>query len=141
MSTNTKEVTEDYTLVSTIVIPALFKELATKEFAVVMALMPFISYNDGILRCNGQIATGKMISDALEEKYETFKKILSSLIKKEVVKKIQIPSETYRTKTRKCLVANPYIYRKRKNVASNILENFQESRWANITGNNENYNF
>lgn len=113
-------------------IPILLKELSTKEFATVMSLMLFVSYNDCILRCDGKIATGKMISDILEEKYETFKKTLASLIKKEIIKKIQMPSETCKTKTRNCLVVNPYIYIKGQDINKDILNVFDKSKWNNV---------
>ena len=46
---------EAFVKVFTSPIPTLFKELPTKEFAVAMAIMPFISYKDGILKYNNKI--------------------------------------------------------------------------------------
>ena len=113
-------------------ITALFKELPTKEYAVTMALMPFISYNDGILRYNGKIVDGKTISDVLGENYETFKRIITSLIKKEILGKVERPSDTYANKTKKCLVVNPFIFLRGQDIEKDIVEMFNGSKWANI---------
>lgn len=113
-------------------ITELFKELPTKEFAVAMAIMPFISYKDGILRYNGKIANGKTISDALGENYDTFKRIITSLIKKNVLNKIERPSDTYQNKTKKCLVVNPFIFLRGQDIEKDIVELFEGSKWANI---------
>lgn len=113
-------------------ITALFKELPTKEYAVAMALMPFISYNDGILRYDGKIVDGKTISDVLGENYDTFKRIITSLIKKDILAKVERPSDTYANKTRKCLVVNPYIFLRGQDIERDIVNMFSESKWANI---------
>jgi hypothetical protein len=73
---------EAFVKVFTNPITTLFKELPTKEFAVAMAIMPFISYKDGILRYDGKIADIKIISEQLGENYDVFRKIIASLIKK-----------------------------------------------------------
>ena len=113
-------------------ITALFKELPTKEYAVTMALIPFISYNDGILRYNGKIVDGKTISDILGENYETFKRIISSLCKKDILKKVERQSDTYVNKTKKCLVVNPYIFLRGQDIEKEIVDLFSKSKWANI---------
>ena len=113
-------------------ITALFKELPTKEYAVTMALMPFISYNDGILRYDGKIVDGKTISDVLGENYETFKRIITSLIKKDILGRVERPSDTYANKTKKCLVVNPYIFLRGQDIERDIVDMFSGSKWANI---------
>ena len=110
----------------------LFKELPTKEFAVAMAIMPFISYSDGILRYNGKIADGKDISDALGENYETFKRIITSLIKKDILSRVERQSDTYANKKKKCLVVNPYIFLRGQDIEKDIVDLFSGSKWANI---------
>ena len=122
---------EAFVKVFTNPITALFKELPTKEFAVTMALMPFISYNDGILRYNNKIVDGKTISDILGENYETFKRIITSLIKKDILKRVERPSDTYANKTKKCLVVNPYIFLRGQDIEKEIVSLFSGSKWAN----------
>ena len=123
---------EAFVKVFTNPITTLFKELPTKEFAVTMALMPFISYTDGILRYNGKIVDGKTISNVLGENYETFKRIITSLIKKDILAKVERQSDTYANKTRKCLVVNPYIFLRGQDIEKDIVELFSNSKWANI---------
>ena len=113
-------------------ITVLFKELPTKEFAVAMAIMPFISYKDGILRYNGKITDVKTISNVLGENYDTFKRIIASLVKKNVITKIERQSDTYQNKTKKCLVVNPFIFLRGQDIDKEIVEIFQGSKWANI---------
>lgn len=117
-------------------ITAMFKELPTKEFAVAMAIMPFISYKDGILRYNGKIADGKTISDALNENYETFKRIITSLIKHEVLARVERQSDTYANKTKRCLVVNPFIFLRGQDVEKDIVEKFKGTKWANVDNEN-----
>ena len=123
---------EAFVKVFTNPIVALFKELPTKEFAVTMAIMPFISYSDGILRYNNKIADGKVISDVLGENYDTFKRIITSLIKKDVLKRVVRPSDTYANKTKKCLVVNPFIFLRGQDVEKEIVDLFSGSKWANV---------
>lgn len=123
---------EAFVKVFTNPITDLFKELPTKEFAVAMAIMPFISYSDGILRYEGKILDGKEISDLLGENYETFKRVITALIKKGVLNRVIRPSDTYANKTKKCLVVNPYIFLRGQDIEKDIVNLFSETRWANI---------
>ena len=113
-------------------IPTLFKELPTKEFAVAMAIMPFISYKDGILKYNGKIADVRTISEQLGENYDVFRKTIASLIKKEVLGKVERQSDTYQNKTKQCICVNPYIYLRGQDLDKEIQEKFVNSKWANI---------
>lgn len=110
----------------------LFKELPTKEFVVAMSIMPFISYKDGILRYNGEIADVRTISDVLGENYEVFRRTINSLIKREILGKIERKSDTYKNKTKKCICVNPFIYLKGQDIEKEIVDIFKFSKWANI---------
>lgn len=123
---------EAFVKVYTNPITALFKELPTKEFAVAMAIMPFISYKDGILRYDGKIVTIKTISDVLCENYDGFKKIISSLVKKDIIKKVERQSDTNLSKTKQCYVVNPYIFLRGADIEKDIVELFKGTKWANI---------
>ena len=68
---------EAFVKVYTNPIKQLFKELPTKEFAVAMALMPYISYKDGILKINNKITDVKNIAEDLNENYDPFRKVVS----------------------------------------------------------------
>ena len=121
---------EAFVKVYTNPIAAMFKELPTKEFAVAMALMPFISYKDGILRYENKIVDVKTISDVLGENYDVFRKTFSSLIKKEVIGKIKRQSDTYANKTKQCIVVNPNLYLRGQPIEREIVEKFSNSKWA-----------
>ena len=123
---------EAFVKVFTSPIPTLFKELPTKEFAVAMAIMPFISYKDGILKYNNKIADVRTISEQLGENYDVFRKTIASLIKKEVLGKVERQSDTYQNKTKQCICVNPYIYLRGQDLDKEIKEKFVNSKWANI---------
>lgn len=123
---------EAFVKVFTNPITTLFKELPTKEFAVAMAIMPFISYKDGILKYNNKIADVKIISEQLGENYDVFRKTISSLIKKEVLGKVERQSDTYQNKTKQCICVNPFIYLRGQDLDREIRDKFVNSKWANI---------
>ena len=123
---------EAFVKVFTNPITTLFKELPTKEFAVAMAIMPFISYKDGILKYNNKIADVKIISEQLGENYDVFRKTISSLIKKEVLGKVERQSDTYQNKTKQCICVNPFIYLRGQDLDREIRDKFVNSKWTNI---------
>ena len=123
---------EAFVKVFTNPITALFKELPTKEFAVAMAIMPFISYKDGILKYDGKIADVRTISEQLGENYDVFRKTISSLVKKDVLGKVERQSDTYQNKTKQCICVNPFIYLRGQDLDREIHDKFVNSKWANI---------
>ena len=110
----------------------LFKEMSSKEFAVALAITPFISYKDGILRYNNKIADVRVISDVLQENYETFRRTISSLEEKGILAKVERQSDTYQNKTKKCIAVNPYIFLKGQDIEKDIVNKFKDTKWANL---------
>lgn len=110
----------------------LYKKLTTKELAICIGLMPFISYTDGVLRYNNKITTAKEISELLNEDYSNFSKIIKSLYKKEVIKKIEVTSDINIYRTKKCIVVNPYIFFRGNDVDIRLKELFINSIWADM---------
>ena len=110
----------------------LFKEMSSKEFAVALAITPFISYKDGILRYNGKIADVRVISEVLQENYETFRRTISSLEEKGILAKVERQSDTYQNKTKKCIAVNPYIFLKGQDIEKDIVNKFKDTKWANL---------
>lgn len=110
----------------------LYKELSSSECAVVLGTMSFISYKDGILRYDNKILNVKEICELLDANYETFKRTFANLIKKEVFKKIERQSDKYADKTKKCIVVNPYIFLRGQDIEKSIVEEFSNTKWANI---------
>lgn len=123
---------EAFIKVFTSPIPMLFKELPTKEFAVAMAIMPFISYKDGVLRYNNKIVDVKTLSEQLGENYDVFRKTIASLVKKEVLGKIELQSDTYQNKTKQCICVNPFIFLRGQDLDKKIHDKFVNSKWATI---------
>lgn len=68
----------------------LYKTLSSKEAAVVLSIIPFISYSDGVLRYNKQIVSVKDICEILEENYDVYSRTIRSLINKDVLKKADV---------------------------------------------------
>ena len=110
----------------------LYKNLTTKELAVCLGLMPFISYTDGVLRYNNKIVSIKTISELLNEDYDSYRKIIKSLYEKEVIKKIEVTSDINIYKTKKCIVVNPYVFFRGNDVDIRLKELFSDSIWASM---------
>ena len=113
----------------------MWKELSMREFAVATALIPYISYKDGILRNNGISINLKEISLLLEIDYEAIRKIIPILEKKMIIQKTEIQSERYANKMKKCYVVNPYLFLRGTDIEYKILELFHNSKWSNISEN------
>lgn len=109
---------------------SLYLALPTKEFSIAMGIMPFISYKDGILRHEGKIADMKTISDILNENYDNFRKHIKNLIQYQVLARIERPSDVDKSKTRQCLVVNPYIYLRGQDIEKDIVNVFASSPWV-----------
>lgn len=134
--------------IDTKMINVLFQKLSTKEFSLAIGLSQYLSENN-ILKYNNKIADGKTLAKALGQNYETFKRILPILIKKGVLAKITMQSDTYANKTKQCIVANPFIFISDCIIDDEILDTFIGSDILNgefayieseITRNSKEYN-
>ena len=106
--------------------------LTTREKAVLFEIIPLISYKDGILRHNNQILDLKEMCELLHEEYSGFRRVIKSLIDKEILKKIDVTSDTSKYKTQKAYVVNPYIFFKGTDLQRNVMLLFADSKWANL---------
>ena len=109
------------------------QDLTTKEKAVLFEIIPLISYKDGILRYNNQILDLKEMCELLREDYDGFRKVIKSLITKEIIKKIDVVSDANKYRTQKAYVVNPYIFFKGTDIQRDILSHFINSKWADIS--------
>ena len=109
---------------------SLYLALPAKEFSIAMGIIPFISYKDGVLRHEGKIADIKTISDILNENYDSFRKHIKNLIQAQVLARIERPSDVDKSKTRQCLVVNPYIYLRGQDIEKDIVNVFSSSPWS-----------
>ena len=115
----------------------LFRQLLTaEETQLALFLQDFVCYNDCILRTNGNKQGNPLTLDMLESmyglKYDTFRKIMSSLKNKEVVAYHKSGSASPEKNKMKCITLNPYIFCRGMEVDKWISDYFSNSQWANF---------
>lgn len=115
----------------------LFRQLLTaEETQLALFLQDFVCYNDCILRTNGNKQGNPLTLDMLASmyglKYDTFRKIMSSLKNKEVVAYHKSGSASPEKNKMKCITLNPYIFCRGMEVDKWISDYFLNSQWANF---------
>lgn len=115
----------------------LFRQLLTaEETQLALFLQDFVCYNDCILRTNGNKQGNPLTLDMLSSmyglKYDTFRKIMSSLKNKEVVAYHKSGSANPEKNKMKCITLNPYIFCRGMEVDKWISDYFSNSQWANF---------
>lgn len=115
----------------------LFRKLLTaEETQLALFLQDFVCYNDCILRTNGNKQGNPLTLDMLASmyglKYDTFRKIMSSLKNKEVVAYHKSGSASPEKNKMKCITLNPYIFCRGMEVDKWISDYFSNSQWANF---------
>lgn len=116
----------------------LFRELLTpQETQLAMFLQDFVCYNDCVLRTNGNKQGNPLSIEDLYKmygglQYETFRKQMSSLRKKEVIAYHNAGTAGIDNKMR-WITLNPYIFCRGTEVDTWIREYFSNSTWANVT--------
>lgn len=108
----------------------LFRQLLTaEETQLALFLQDFVCYNDCILRTNGNKQGNPLTLDMLASmyglKYDTFRKIMSSLKSKEVVAYHKSGSASPEKNKMKCITLNPYIFCRGMEVDKWIVITFQ----------------
>ena len=88
------------------------------------SIVPFISYSDGVLRCDGKPISVRQLAIILEENYSTYNKAINSLIKHNIIAKSKIQLNPNNKKLTSCLVANPNIFMKGKDMSKWSIELF-----------------
>lgn len=115
----------------------LFRQLLTaEETQLALFLQDFVCYNDCILRTNGNKQGNPLTLDMLASmyglKYDTFRKIMSSLKNKEVVAYHKSGNASPEKNKMKCITLNPYIFCRGMEVDKWISDYFSNSQWANF---------
>ena len=115
----------------------LFRQLLTaEETQLALFLQDFVCYNDCILITNGNKQGNPLTLDMLVSmyglKYDTFRKIMSSLKNKEVVAYHKSGSASPEKNKMKCITLNPYIFCRGMEVDKWISDYFSNSQWANF---------
>ena len=117
----------------------LFRMLLTpQEIALLTFLTDYISYNDTILRVGGNrkgnILTVENLADEYGMKYDAFRKIMTSLRKKQIID-YHDKNTVETTKgiiDKRCITFNPYIKCRGKKVDNYIIEHYSSTLWAEI---------
>lgn len=112
--------------------------LKPQEIALLTFLSDFISYNDCILRVNGNrkgnILTVENLADEYGMNYEAFRKIMTALRKKQVID-FHDKNTVETTKgiiDKRCITFNPYIKCRGKKVDDYIIEHYSSTLWAEV---------
>lgn len=108
----------------------LWNELTIREYAIATALIPYISYKDGILRNEGNAINIKDISSLLSMDYDAIRKIFPVLEKKYIISKIRRKSDKYADKEKTYIAVNPYLFLRGTDMEKEIADLFKDSKWA-----------
>ena len=117
----------------------LFRMLLTpQEIALLTFLTDYISYNDTILRVGGNrkgnILTVEDLADEYGMKYDAFRKIMTSLRKKQIID-YHDKNTVETTKgiiDKRCITFNPFVKCRGKKVDDYIIEHYSSTLWAEI---------
>ena len=114
----------------------LNKRLTPAEIALLIFLGDYICYEDCVLRkggfARGRALTVKELADYRGMSYDSFRKIIASLKKKEVIGYHSTGNLETNTCT-KIITVNPYIFCRGKKVSSWIYNFYKNTSWAILT--------
>lgn len=112
------------------VIPLLAKKLTAPELNFLFLVIPYVSYNDNILKCDNKILNMKMLSEIVNTySYNNIRKIIPSLISKDVMKQHKMEVNDI---NEKCYIINPYIAGKGRSINRKVIELFENSDWNGL---------
>lgn len=117
----------------------LFRMLLTpQEIALLTFLTDYICYNDCILRTNGNkkgnILTVENLADEYGMKYDTFRKIMTALRKKQIID-YHDKNTVETTKgiiDKRCITFNPFVKCRGKKVDDYIIDHYSSTLWAEV---------
>ena len=117
----------------------LFRMLLTpQEIALLTFLTDYISYNDTILRVGGNrkgnILTVEDLADEYGMKYDAFRKIMTSLRKKQIID-YHDKNTVETTKgiiDKRCITFNPFVKCRGKKVDDYIIDHYSSTLWAEV---------
>jgi len=111
----------------------IMDELSNAEFVIAMKLVKFISYESCALELpQGGLylpATLKGMSAELDVGYDVFRKVISVLMKKDIIRKTK---RLYGKKEYPCYVVNPYVFCYGQNINKADAVLFKDSKWATM---------
>lgn len=113
----------------------LNQKLTNPEIAAVVFLCDFICYEDCVLRKNGNkkghALTVKELSELIGIKYETFRKTIGSLKKKQVIG-FHSTGDASTNNSIKWITVNPFIFCRGTKVEHWVIEFYAKSEWAEL---------
>ena len=117
----------------------LFRMLLTpQEISLLTFLTDYISYNDTILRVGGNrkgnILTVENLADEYGMKYDAFRKIMTSLRKKQIID-YHDKNTVETTKgiiDKRCITFNPFVKCRGKKVDDYIIDHYSSTLWAEV---------
>lgn len=117
----------------------LFRMLLTpQEIALLTFLTDYISYNDCILRTNGN-RKGNILSveDLAKEygmNYDAFRKLMTKLRKKQIIDyhDKNTLSTTVGIIQQRCITFNPYVKCRGKKIDNYVIEHYSSTLWASV---------
>lgn len=114
----------------------LNQKLTNAEIAAVVFLCDFICYDDCVLRTNGNKLGSPLsirdLSELIGVKYETFRKTMYSLKKKQVIG-FHNTGDVDNGSSIRWITVNPYIFCRGIRVSRWVIEFYSTSDWANLT--------
>ena len=100
------------------------KRLDGTTIQLLLILMPYIGYEDGILQYpGGRVVTRNSILAETGMGKNTVDKCIKHLIDEQIIGK-------HRTGRRSCYTVNPYVFLKGRRVSKTLKKLYEKSRWA-----------
>jgi DNA-binding MarR family transcriptional regulator len=122
---------DEFVKVYTEAMDIIDKKITNAEARLILRIMKYISYKDGILRDdgkNGNPITIKDISDEYQLTYEGVRKQIYSLIKKGILGEHRTGNKDTKD-VKKFLTVNPYIFLRGTIADKSICGLFEKSGW------------
>lgn len=113
------------------VLPELKRVLSKSEFSSMMLILPYISFDDCILKNEDEsVVTLKDFPNMFNLSYERSRKIVKVLLDNGIIGKFERGYKENPKKKFKCYVFNPFIATKNKAVNKTVISMFKDSNWG-----------
>ncbi len=109
----------------------LYEDLTGTEVITISTLINYISYKDNILRLNKKPMKITDIKELTHRDYDNTKKLIASLEKKDVIRKLKWFDEES-NKEMNCIAVNPFLFFRGSDIRKEIVELFKDSKWSKV---------
>lgn len=118
------------------VVPKLLHDLTPTEIKFVFSLVPFISYEDCVIRenrlRNSEAINAKQLSRLLDVEYSKTRRMISSLERKGVIGHHETGNSEKEGKKHKVYTVNPYIFFRGNKINRAICDYYAKSGWKDL---------